>query len=121
LGKLVPYFLLALLDTVNVLIVARWLFGISLAGHYGVITTLVVVFILGSLGIGQLISVVSRNQSQAMQLAVCYIMPSFVLSGAFVPSEIQPERLRSVAYGFPLTYFLHGLRTAILRQASFVD
>jgi len=121
LGKLVPYFLLGLLDTVNVLIVARWLFGISLAGHYWVIATLVVAFILSSLGIGQLISVVSRNQSQAVQLAVFYIMPSFVLSGAFTPLETQPERVRSVAYFFPLTYFLHGFRTAILRQAPLVD
>jgi len=80
-----------------------------------------VVFILGSLGIGQLISVVSRNQSQAVQLAVFYIMPAFVLSGAFTPIETQPERVRWVAYGFPLTYFLHGFRTAILRQAPFAD
>jgi len=120
-GKLVPYFLLALLDTVNVLLVARWFFGISLAGHYWVVATLVVVFILGSLGIGQLISVLSRNQSQAIQLAVFYIMPSFVLSGAFTPIETQPERVRSIAYFFPLTYFLHGFRTAILRQASLPD
>ena len=73
-GKLLPYFLLALLDTVNVMIVARWLFGVSLAGHYPVVATLIVVFILASLGIGQLISAVSKNQSQAMQLAVFYIM-----------------------------------------------
>ncbi len=120
-GKLVPYFVLALLDTVNAMLLARWLFGVSLAGHYSVVTALVVVFVLSSLGIGQLISTVSRNQGQAVQLAVFYIMPAFVLSGAFTPIETQPERVRSIALGFPLTYFCHGFRAALLREASFAD
>jgi len=120
-GKLLPYFFLALLDTVNVMILARLLFGVSLSGHYGVVIALLVAFILGSLGVGQLISVVSRNQSQAMQLAIAFIMPAFVLSGAFTPIETQPERVRSIAHLFPLTYFCRGFRAALLRQASFED
>jgi len=120
-GKLVPYFVLALLDTGNAMVLARWLFGVSLAGHYSVVASLVVVFVLSSLGIGQLISTVSRNQGQAVQLAVFYILPAFVLSGAFIPIETQPERVRSIALGFPLTYFCHGFRAALLRQASWAD
>ena len=120
-GKLVPYFVLALLDTVNVMILARLLFGISLAGHYSVVAMLVVAFVLSSLGIGQLISTVSRNQGQAIQLAVFYIMPTFVLSGAFTPIETQPEHVRPIALLFPLTYFCHGFRAALLRQSSFGD
>jgi len=120
-GKLVPYFLLALLDTVNVMLLAWWLFGVSIQGHYVVVAALVVVFILASLGIGQLISVVSRNQSQAIQLAVFYILPAFVLSGAFTPIETQPENVRPLAYTFPLTYFCHGFRAALLRQATLYD
>ena len=120
-GKLVPYFVLALLDTVNVMILARLLFGISLAGHYSVVAMLVVAFVLSSLGIGQLISTVSKNQGQAIQLAVFYIMPTFVLSGAFTPIETQPEHVRPIALLFPLTYFCHGFRAALLRQSSFGD
>ncbi|HJW69669.1 MAG TPA: ABC transporter permease, partial [Candidatus Binatia bacterium] len=81
----------------------------------------IVVFVLASLGIGQLISAVSRNQSQAVQLAVFYIMPTFVLSGAFTPIETQPERVRPVSLLFPLTYFCHGFRAAILRQSDLMD
>jgi ABC-2 type transport system permease protein len=120
-GKLIPYFVLALLDTVNAMILARWLFGVSIAGHYAVVITLLVVFILSSLGIGQLISAVSRNQGQAVLLAVFYIMPTFVLSGAFTPIETQPEHVRPVSLLFPLTYFCHGFRAALLRKASFAD
>jgi drug efflux transport system permease protein len=120
-GKLIPYFVLALLDTVNALLLARILFGISLAGHYPVVITLLVVFVLSSLGIGQLISTVSKNQGQAVLLAVFYVLPAFVLSGAFTPIETQPEFVRPVSLLFPLTYFCHGFRAALLRQASFED
>src|SRR5262249_35800176 len=74
-----------------------------------------------SLGIGQLISTVSKNQGQAVLLAVFYILPAFVLSGAFTPVETQPENARVASLLFPLTYFCHGFRAAILRQASFAD
>ena len=120
-GKLVPYFLLALLDTVNAMLVARFLFGVSLAGHYPVVVTLLIVFILSSLGIGQLISTVSRNQGQAVLLAVSYVLPAFVLSGAFTPIETQPQNVRPASLLFPLTYFCRGFRAAILRQATFAD
>jgi len=120
-GKLLPYFFLALLDTVNVMLLAWLLFGVALQGHFVVVAALVVTFVLGSLGIGQLISVVSRNQSQAVQLAVFYILPAFVLSGAFTPIETQPEAVRPIAYAFPLTYFCHGFRAALLRQATLYD
>jgi len=120
-GKLLPYFFLALVDTVNVMLLAWLLFGVALAGHFVVVAALVVTFVLGSLGVGQLISVVSRNQSQAIQLAVFYILPAFVLSGAFTPIETQPESVRPIAYTFPLTYFCHGFRAALLRQATLYD
>ncbi|MBU6283362.1 ABC transporter permease [bacterium] len=120
-GKLLPYFLISLVVTVNVMVLAWWLFGVSLSGHLPVVAALVVSFILGSLGVGQVISIVSRNQSQAVQLAVFFILPAFVLSGAFTPIETQPEAVRPIAYLFPLTYFCRGFRAALLRQATMAD
>ncbi|MFM8411812.1 MAG: ABC transporter permease [Alphaproteobacteria bacterium] len=120
-GKLLPYFLISLVVTVNVMVLAWWLFGVSLKGHLPVVAALVVSFVLGSLGVGQVISIVSRNQSQAVQLAVFFILPAFVLSGAFTPIETQPEAVRPIAYLFPLTYFCRGFRAALLRQATMSD
>jgi len=120
-GKLLPYFLISLVVTVNVMLLAWWLFGVSLSGHLPVVAALVVSFVLGSLGVGQVISIVSRNQSQAVQLAVFFILPAFVLSGAFTPIETQPEAVRPIAYLFPLTYFCRGFRAALLRHATMAD
>ena len=58
---------------------------------------------------------------EVIQLAVFYILPAFVLSGAFTPIETQPEGVRPIAYTFPLTYFCHGFRAALLRQATLYD
>ncbi|MFM7736385.1 MAG: ABC transporter permease [Alphaproteobacteria bacterium] len=120
-GKLLPYFLISLVVTVNVMVLAWWLFGVSLKGHLPVVAALVVSFVLGSLGVGQVISIVSRNQSQAVQLAVFFILPAFVLSGAFTPIESQHEAVRPIASLFPLTYFCRGFRAALLRQATLSD
>jgi ABC-2 type transport system permease protein len=120
-GKIVPYFVLALVVTTAVMLLAWLLFDIALSGNVTVVAALVVAFVLGSLGVGQLISVVSRNQGQAIQLAVAFILPAFVLSGAFTPIETQPEGVRPVAYLFPLTYFCRGFRAALLRQATLGD
>jgi ABC-2 type transport system permease protein len=120
-GKILPYFVLALAVTAGVVLLAWLLFAIALSGRIGVVTALVVAFVLGSLGVGQLISIVSRNQGQAIQLAVIFILPAFVLSGAFTPIETQPESVRPIAYLFPLTYFCRGFRAALLRQATLLD
>lgn len=120
-GKLVPYFIISLLVTLNAMGLAWIVFGVSLTGHSAVVLSLVVTFVLGSLGVGQLISILSRNQGQAVQLAVFFLLPAFVLSGAFVPIETQPESVRPVAYLFPVTYFCRGFRAALLRQATMAD
>jgi ABC-2 type transport system permease protein len=52
---------------------------------------------------------------------VFYVLPAFVLSGAFTPVETQPEAVRPASLLFPLTYFCRGFRAALLRQASFAD
>jgi len=120
-GKLVPYFILAIIDTINALVVAWLLFHVQLAGHYAVVTVIILMFILGSLGIGQLISVLSKNQNQAIQIAIFYIFPVVILSGAFNPIETLPTNVRPFTYLFPLTYFCRSVRASLLREASFYD
>lgn len=121
LGKLLPYFMISVFDTLNAMIVAKLLFNIELKGQYISVSVLMTVFILASLGVGQLISTVSKNQGQAVQLAIFYILPVFVMSGAFAPIEAIPAKIRPITYLFPLTYFCRSFRASILRQSSLYD
>ena len=74
-------------------------------------------FLLCSLGLGLLISAFSKTQTQAIQLSVFFLLPVFVLSGAFAPLEQLPDGVRWLSECFPLTHFCRGFRLVNLYQA----
>jgi ABC-2 type transport system permease protein len=61
---------------------------------------------------------VSRSQFQAVQIAVFYVLPVFLLSGAFGHLEAIPEYIRPISYLFPLMYFSRSVRAVTLRGAD---
>ncbi|MBI4573354.1 MAG: ABC transporter permease [candidate division NC10 bacterium] len=118
LGKLLPYFGISLLNVVTILFVAdRW-FNIPVAGRLPLLLVLCALFVLSSLATGLLISTVSRSQFQAVQIAIFYILPVFLLSGAYAPIEAIPEYIRPISYLFPLMYFSRAVRAVTLRGAG---
>lgn len=121
LGKLLPYMFIALIDFLLVLGVGVTLFDVPFTGEVGSFFLVALLFLIGSLGIGLLISMVSQNQQQAMQLAVLTLVPQFILSGFVFPLEAMPWGIRWVAYLMPLTYFLPISRGVFLKEASAFD
>jgi ABC-2 type transport system permease protein len=119
LGKLTPYLGVSLLNVVTILIVAdRW-FNVPVRERLPLLLGLCVLFVITSLATGLLISAVSRSQFQAIQIAVFYVLPVFMLSGAYAPIEAIPETIRPVSYLFPLMYFCRAVRAVTLRGAGF--
>jgi len=118
LGKLLPYFGISLFNVATILFVAdRW-FNIPVAGRLPLLLFLCALFVLSSLATGLLISTVSRSQFQAVQIAIFYILPVFMLSGAYAPIEAIPEYIRPISYLFPLMYFSRAVRAVTLRGAG---
>jgi ABC-2 type transport system permease protein len=116
LGKIIPYLLVSLLNVVALLVLGDYIFGVSVAGNYLELVVLSVVFIVGSLGMGVLISNVSQSQMQAMYVAVfVVIIPAIILSGLMFPRENMP----AVTYWFgallPVTHYLDITRGIMLR------
>jgi ABC-2 type transport system permease protein len=68
------------------------------------------VFLLSTSGLGALVSSFSRTQTQAIQYSVFFLLPVFLLSGAFAPISQLPLGVQIFSYAFPLTYFCHGCR-----------
>ena len=68
-----------------------------------------------TLGIGVLISTVSQNQGQAIQLAVMTMLPQVLLSGLIFPLSSIAAGVRWIAYLLPLTYFNEISRGVMLR------
>jgi len=114
-GKVLPNVLLAFVSMALSLIVARLLFGVGVAGSLLLLLLLTIPFVLGSMGIGLLISVASRTQPQAQQMAQVFILPSFFVSGVLFPRESLPLVLQIVGDLFPTTYFLEIIRGIMLK------
>lgn len=115
LGKLLPYFAFGALDAALVLTIGHWLFGVPLAGSVGLLTLAALLFVLGNLGLGILISTVAGTQPQAMFATIAIIVPSIFLSGFLLPLEGLNRFFAGLSYGVPLRYYLQAVRGIMLR------
>ena len=120
-GKLAPYVLVGLIQTVVILVLARVLFDVPFSGGWGALLSGILLFIVGSLALGFLISTVARNQLQAMQMSVFYIFPSLLLSGFMFPFRGMPAWAQIIGDVIPVTHFLRIVRGALLKGLGFAD
>ncbi|MFD1435946.1 ABC transporter permease [Kroppenstedtia eburnea] len=120
-GKLIPYFLIAVVDFLLVFAVGIQLFDVPFRGEVLPFLVVSLLFLLGSLGMGLLVSSVSQNQQQAMQLAVLTLVPQIILSGFIFPLEAMPWGIRWISWLMPLTYFLPVSRDVFLKGANPFD
>ena len=119
LGKIVPYFGVALVDLLIVLFAGLWIFGVPFNGEPWVFAIGAVLFLFVALGMGVLISTVSENQGQAIQLAMMTLLPQILLSGMIFPLESVAIGVRWIGYLLPLTYFVQIARGVMVRAAPF--
>ncbi len=115
LGKIVPYFAVAAVDLAIVLGVGIAIFGVPFRGSALVFALGALLFLFVTLGIGVLISTVSQNQGQAIQLAVMTMLPQMLLSGLIFPLSSIAAGVRWISYLLPLTYFNEIARGVMLR------
>ncbi len=115
LGKIVPYFAVAAIDLGLVLAVGIAVFGVPFRGSPAVFALGAVLFLFVTLGTGVLISTVSQNQGQAIQLAFMLMLPQILLSGLIFPLSSIVAGVRWISYLLPLTYFNEISRGVMLR------
>ncbi|MBX3561751.1 MAG: ABC transporter permease [Sphingomonas sp.] len=120
-GKLAPFVIVGLIQTALILVIGRLLFGVPMAGGWTGLSLGILLFIIGSLGLGFLISTVTRTQLQAMQLSVFYFLPSILLSGFLFPFRGMPDWAQWLGTLIPVTHFLRVVRGALLKGQSFAD
>lgn len=114
-GKLTPYVLIGVVQASAIIIMARLLFGVPLAGGWGALVLGLFLFIVGSLSLGFLVSTVARNQLQAMQMAFFYFLPSILLSGFLFPFRGMPLWAQWIGTIVPVTHMLRVVRGAMLK------
>jgi ABC-2 type transport system permease protein len=118
-GKVVPYVLIAFWDLLEILFIGVWWFGVPIHGSVPLLLGLSGIFLATSLGLGILISTVSKTQQEAMLLTFLILLPSIFLSGYFFPIDAMPPFLQWVSKVVPLTYILIIVRAIVLKGVGF--
>ena len=121
LGKLVPYACIGTLETLIVLTVMVFLFGVPIHGSLALLMALSALFIVCALALGLLVSTLAKTQLEAMQFAFLMMLPTVLLSGFMFPRSEMPFPIYVVSFAIPATYFLEILRGIILRGADWRD
>lgn len=121
-GKLLPYLVLGLVAVLMVIAVGGVVFDVPFRGSAPTLCLLSLLFLVGMLGQGLLISVLTRNQMVATQVAtMSSMLPSMLLSGFVFPIDNMPVPLQVLSRVVPARYFVAGLRGVLLRGNGLAD
>lgn len=115
LGKTVPFFLIGLGDIILVAAIGVLWFNVPFVGSPWVMLLGACLFLLAALGLGLLLSTLSRTQQQAFALNFFLINPLFILSGFAFPIAAMPKVLQWFTLINPLRYFLVVIRAVFLK------
>lgn len=122
LGKTIPFVLVGFMDVLLVLAVLVFWFGIPVRGDLLFLLVASFIYVLSSLGLGLLISTVSKTQQQAMMISMFGILlPMNFLSGFAFSIENMPGWIQPITYLIPLRYFITILRGVILKGDGFLQ
>ena len=114
-GKVLPYVILAFIDTLESLAIGHWWFKVPIRGDLGLILGCSGLLLLSGLGIGLFASTIANTQQEAMLTVWMTMLPSIFLSGFFFPLEAMPKILQAVSYLVPLRYYLVILRALLMK------
>jgi ABC-2 type transport system permease protein len=114
-AKLIPYFLLGMLGFTMCMLAGRFLFGVPVVGSLIVLILSSCLYMLVSLGLGLLVSSVTKNQFLASQAALLLsFLPAVFLSGFLFDLHNVPAVVRVIGKSLPATHFLDLIKTLLL-------
>ena len=118
-GKLTPYFLIGMLDVLLAVMMGQYIFEVPLRGNVALVFGMAAIFLPGALTMGLLISIMTRSQLLASQLAmVLTFLPSFLLSGFMYAIANMPEPIQVLTHLIPSRYFVTILKNVYLKGAG---
>jgi ABC-2 type transport system permease protein len=119
-GKTIPFALIGLVDLGLVATVALFWFGVPLIGSVMLLVAASVLFLLSGLGVGLLVSAVSKTQQEAFMTTFLIFQPTMLLSGFMFPVSSMPEPFQWLTLANPLRHYLEIVRGIFLKGAGLV-
>lgn len=117
-GKTIPFALIAFADVLLVTGAALFWFGVPFVGSFAQLMLASLLFVLSGLGVGLLISTVSKTQQQAFLTTFLVFMPIILLSGFMFPINSMPEIFQWLTLINPLRHYLEIVRGIFLKGAG---
>ncbi len=115
-GKLAPFSIIGMIDVTLVLLVASFWFQVPPKGSVPLLFLLCLIFLMTTLGLGLLVSTLSKTQQQAMMSSQFFVMmPMIYLSGFVFPIENMPRIIQYVTFLLPLRYFMVIIRGLFMK------
>jgi len=115
LAKIIPYFCVGMVGLTLCLLAARFLFHVPMQGSLLLVIAVSMLYLLVALGLGLVISAVTKSQFLASQFAlVLSFMPALMLSGFLFDLRSVPAPIRVVGHLLPATYYIELLKTLFL-------
>jgi ABC-2 type transport system permease protein len=121
LGKLIPFWILAMLEFTFGLFIGRVVYGIVPVGSLGTLYLFLSVYLLAMLGFGLLISTYSETQQQAHSLTFFFVTIFNMMSGLFTPIDSMPGWAQSITHCIPMSYFIEVMRMVVLKGSTVYD
>jgi ABC-2 type transport system permease protein len=120
-GKILPYVVIGYVQMTLILLCARAVFDVPIAGSLVLLYALAFVFIAANLAVGLFFSTLAQTQQQAMQMSFFFLLPNILLSGFMFPFEAMPRPAQWISQALPLTHFLRIVRGVVLKGSDFSD
>jgi ABC-2 type transport system permease protein len=121
LGKLIPFWIMALSVLTIGLVIARLVYGIVPVGHYLTIYLFASIYLLAILGLGLLMSTYAQTQQQSMLVSFFITMIFNLMSGLYTPIESMPEWAQIITRFNPVSYFIEVMRMVMLKGSGLAD
>ena len=120
-GKLLPFWFIALFELGFGLTIAKILFDIPIVGGLPLLFGFAAVYLIVALGIGLFISTLANTQQQVMFIIFFFMLTFIIMSGVFTPTESMPEIAQKINIINPFAYFMRSIRMILLKGSGFAD
>jgi ABC-2 type transport system permease protein len=118
-GKTIPFALIGLVDMVVITAVGLLWFEVPFRGSALTLLVATLLYVLSGLGMGLIISTISRTQQEAFMATFLVIMPMMLLSGFMFPVESMPKAFQWITLVNPVRHYLEIARGVFLKGTGF--
>jgi ABC-2 type transport system permease protein len=114
-AKVIPYFFLGMISMIMCVLISTTFYGLPLRGSFFLLMLVSAIFLICSLGLGLMISTLTKNQILAYQITLIVgFLPAYILSGFLFEIDSMPILIQLITYIVPAKYFVQSLQSIFL-------